>query len=90
MRGAFYVPIVRWSYLPTSILTANHNSTERLNANRMLRARKILAYVAERLEPQTEQVGPPDLKPQDYLELYCQGQVSSLTPPHPPLQSVLL
>ena len=39
----------------------------------MLRAKKVLAYVAERIEPE-----PPDLnivKPEDYLELYCQDQL---------------
>lgn len=59
-------------------------SNNRLNANRMLRARKILAYVAERIEPapSKEEVekmekegGVP--KPEDYLELYCQNQVRS-------------
>lgn len=60
-------------------------SNNRLNANRMLRARKILAYVAERIEPaptkeeeeeQKEKGGP--LKPEEYLELYCQNQVRCL------------
>jgi WD repeat-containing protein 48 len=60
-------------------------SNNRLNANRMLRARKILGYVAERIEPaptkedlesQAEAGGV--LKPDEYLELYCNGQVSSL------------
>jgi WD repeat-containing protein 48 len=59
-------------------------SNNRLNANRMLRARKILGYVAERIEPaptkedlekQAESGGV--LKPDEYLELYCNGQVSS-------------
>jgi WD repeat-containing protein 48 len=82
----------------------------RLNANRMLRAKKIMAYVAERIEapppphpppppapaPDEETHHPaeentvdsdaarsfdtregesdePALKPEDYLELYCQG-----------------
>jgi hypothetical protein len=49
----------------------------------MLRARKILGYVAERIEPaptkedlekQAEAGGV--LKPDEYLELYCNGQVS--------------
>ena len=41
----------------------------------MLRAKKVLAYVAERIEIPTE---PPDaeiVKPEDYLELYCQDQL---------------
>jgi WD repeat-containing protein 48 len=46
----------------------------------MLRARKILAYVAERIEPAPmpskagKEVAPP-LKPEEYLELWCQNQV---------------
>ena len=48
----------------------------RLNANRMLRAKKILAYVAERIDPQPEPPEPGSLKPEEYLELYCQNQVS--------------
>ncbi|KAL8952352.1 MAG: hypothetical protein Q9222_001732 [Ikaeria aurantiellina] len=58
-----------------SIAGADGNS--RLNANRMLRAKKICAYVAERIEPQS---GPPDpnaLKPEEYLELYCQDKLVS-------------
>jgi WD repeat-containing protein 48 len=87
----------------------------RLNANRMLRAKKIMAYVAERIEVPPAQVAPPptttqssvtntdteappstethseplssaapptepsstesDLRPEEYLELLCQGQV---------------
>ena len=50
-------------------------SNNRLNANRMLRARKILSYVAERIEPMSEQPDPDALKPEEYLELYCQNQV---------------
>jgi len=50
------------------------SSNNRLNANRMLRVRKILAYVAERIEPQpeeTQEANPDDLRPEEYLELYC-------------------
>lgn len=52
----------------------------RLNANRMLRARKILAYVAERIEPAPipGKEDPNAMKPEEYLELYCNGQ---LVPP---------
>jgi len=90
---------------------ASPDGNARLNANRMLRAKKILAYVAERIEVQpssahgeniderehdavveaepekekekekeTEAETDPfaddqeDLKPEEYLELYCQGQ----------------
>ncbi|KAF2204842.1 WD repeat protein-like protein [Delitschia confertaspora ATCC 74209] len=50
-------------------------SNNRLNANRMLRARKILSYVAERIEPKDE---GDEMKPEEYLELWCQGQVSAI------------
>ncbi|KAL8732465.1 MAG: hypothetical protein Q9166_002678 [cf. Caloplaca sp. 2 TL-2023] len=51
----------------------------RLNANRMLRAKKICAYVAERIEPQPERPHPDALRPEEYLELYCQDK---LVPPN--------
>jgi WD repeat-containing protein 48 len=46
----------------------------RLNANRMLRARKVVAYVAERLE---SDLLPKDNKdqPDTWLELLCQEKV---------------
>ncbi|MCJ1472507.1 hypothetical protein MMC13_001155 [Lambiella insularis] len=56
-----------------SIASADGNS--RLNANRMLRAKKILAYVAERIEPQPEHAEPSALKPEEYLDLLCQDKV---------------
>lgn len=76
-----------WKDSLPAIASADGNN--RLNANRMLRVRKILAYVAERIEPQPENAEPepesdtlkpePDaLKPEDYLELYCNEQVSSM------------
>jgi WD repeat-containing protein 48 len=46
----------------------------RLNANRMLRAKKILAYVAERIEPAPKE-DENVMKPEEYLELYCHDQV---------------
>jgi WD repeat-containing protein 48 len=58
----------------------------RLNANRMLRARKILAYVAERIEPQEQwQPGAMSsaeinmMRPEEYMELWCQDKVRSLS-----------
>ena len=58
------------------------DGNNRLNANRMLRAKKILAYVAERIEPAAaageEEGGEAQLRPEEYLELWCQGQVSFL------------
>jgi WD repeat-containing protein 48 len=59
------------------------SSNNRLNANRMLRARKILAYVAERIEPPPtkEEVEAGEvMKHEEYLELYCQNQVCSPKP----------
>ena len=50
-------------------------SNSRLNANRMLRVKKILTYVAERIEAAPEQLDPDALKPEEYLELYCYDQV---------------
>jgi WD repeat-containing protein 48 len=50
----------------------------RLNANRMLRARKILGYVAERIEPAPSGGTPAEeeiLRPEEYLELWCQDKV---------------
>ena len=41
----------------------------------MLRAKKILAYIAERIEPAPEHIDPNALKPEEYLDLYCQNQV---------------
>ncbi|KAL0261160.1 hypothetical protein SLS55_004856 [Diplodia seriata] len=51
------------------------DGNNRLNANRMLRARKIMAYVAERIEPPPEQPDPNALRPEEYLELYCNNQL---------------
>ncbi|KAI2085485.1 hypothetical protein LOZ36_003993 [Ophidiomyces ophidiicola] len=53
--------------------TSNNNS--RLSANRMLRAKKILAYVAERIDPLYSADDPDSnsMKPEEYLELYCQN-----------------
>ena len=71
---------------------ASPDGNARLNANRMLRAKKIMAYVAERIEapppppaphpgpasstdaPNADAAEPAALKPEEYLELYCQGQ----------------
>ena len=55
---------------------ASPDGNARLNANRMLRAKKILAYVAERIEQPADPENPdPDaMRPEEYLELYCQGQ----------------
>ncbi|EEH49498.2 uncharacterized protein PADG_05577 [Paracoccidioides brasiliensis Pb18] len=63
-----------------------NNSASRLNANRMLRAKKLLAYVVERIDPQDP--NDPDanpLKPEEYLELYCQN---TLIPPDMTLSTI--
>lgn len=63
--------------LPDLAVTDGNN---RLNANRMLRVKKILAYIAERIEPQPEEPEPDALKPEEYLELYCNDMVSNTRP----------
>ncbi|OAA44307.1 WD repeat protein [Metarhizium rileyi] len=57
----------------TSLSPADGNN--RLNANRMLRVKKILAYVAERIEEVPEGAEPDALLPEEYLELYCNDQL---------------
>lgn len=70
------------SGLPSLASTDGNN---RLNANKMLRVKKILAYVAERIDPSLEEAenspekDPNALKPEEYLELYCNEQVRVLT-----------
>jgi len=67
-------------YDPLPSIAADGNN--RLNANRMLRAKKILAYVAERIEPGLEEEEKEGaLKPEEYLELYCHNQVCVGLPP---------
>jgi WD repeat-containing protein 48 len=67
---------------PVSGPSSGGEGANRLNANRMLRARKILAYVAERIEPQEQwQPGAMSsaeinmMRPEEYLELWCQDKV---------------
>lgn len=52
---------------------SNSHRTEHLNANRMLRARKMAAYVADKLEPADASVeaDPNAIRPDAYLDLYC-------------------
>jgi WD repeat-containing protein 48 len=47
----------------------------RLNANRMLRVKKILAYVAERIDPLAEKAEDGAMRPEEYLDLYCYDKV---------------
>ncbi|EPE25771.1 WD40 repeat-like protein [Glarea lozoyensis ATCC 20868] len=58
---------------------AGPDGNSRLNANRMLRVKKILAYVAERIEPAPEVPDPNALSPEEYLELYCYDQKLPIT-----------
>lgn len=51
------------------------DGNSRLNANRMLRVKKILSYIAERIEEVPEEPSPDELAPEEYLELYCNDQV---------------
>ncbi|PSK48403.1 UBP9-binding protein bun107 [Elsinoe australis] len=65
-----------WKGELPAIATDGNN---RLNANRMLRARKILSYVAERIEPapadgQYRDDNGEVVQPEDYLELWCNSQ----------------
>ncbi|KAI5265056.1 WD40 repeat-like protein [Aureobasidium subglaciale] len=69
-----------WQNVLPSIAADGNN---RLNANRMLRARKILGYVAERIEPAQDPATA--MPPEDYLELYCNGQ---LIPPKMTLATI--
>lgn len=64
-----------WRDTLPPIIAADGNN--RLNANRMLRVKKILAYVAERIDPVPEGAEPEAdaLRPEEYLELYCNDQV---------------
>ncbi|RYP14911.1 hypothetical protein DL765_006053 [Monosporascus sp. GIB2] len=62
-----------WQDTLPSIATTDGNN--RLNANRMLRVKKILAYVAERIDPTYSEDDTDALKPDEYLELYCNDQL---------------
>lgn len=59
-----------WQNQLPQIATDGNN---RLNANRMLRARKILSYIAERIEPAPPE-GTEVMAPEEYLELWCNNQ----------------
>ncbi|KAL0940592.1 UBP9-binding protein [Colletotrichum truncatum] len=66
-----------WQNSLPDIATTDGNN--RLNANRMLRVKKILAYVAERIEVPVENPEPDALLPHEYLELYCNDQLLPIT-----------
>lgn len=79
------IPFILEPYENQLPVISSENGNSRLNANRMLRAKKILLYVAERLPVEP---GQPDLRamhPEEYLELYCQGQ---LVPGHMTLSAL--
>ena len=63
---AGYCPFVNMS-----LITRN----SRLNANRMLRARKVVAYVAERIDVDGIPQETKNLPPDTWLELLCQDKV---------------
>jgi WD repeat-containing protein 48 len=57
---------------------STNNNGSRLNANRMLRTKKILAYVAERIDPANpDEPAESVMPPEEYLELYCRKMVCS-------------
>ncbi|KAE8350612.1 hypothetical protein BDV28DRAFT_138774 [Aspergillus coremiiformis] len=61
-------PVVK----PEVNVTNGNATNNRLNANRMLRAKKILAYVTERIDPPNpDEPEENAMKPEEYLELYC-------------------
>ncbi|KAI5296666.1 hypothetical protein KEM55_005747, partial [Ascosphaera atra] len=60
--------------LPAVIKTDPNSKvdTMRLNANRMLRAKKVIGYICERIDPEDPK-NPNPFKPEEYLDLYCQN-----------------
>ena len=54
--------------------TDHVSSNARLNANRMLRCKKIVAYVTDRIDPDGNLDDQP-LKPEEYVDLYCHDQI---------------
>ncbi|RKF74296.1 UBP9-binding protein bun107 [Golovinomyces cichoracearum] len=61
-----------WKDILPSIAGPDGNA--RLNANRMLRVKKILAYIAERISSIPGVPNAKELKPEEYLGLYCYDQ----------------
>ncbi|POS87499.1 hypothetical protein EPUL_000677 [Erysiphe pulchra] len=66
-----------WKNLLPSISAPDGNI--RLNATRMLRVKKILAYIAERIESIPEIPNASTMKPEEYLDLYCYDQKLPIT-----------
>lgn len=50
-------------------------SEERLTANRVIRLRKAIDYIMDRLEPIDDTEESSRLRPEECLELWCQDQV---------------
>ncbi|EPS36103.1 hypothetical protein H072_10520 [Dactylellina haptotyla CBS 200.50] len=76
--------LVPWKDKLASIGDIN-DPNNRLNANRMLRARKIVTYIYDRLDPLPAQAGGPGTdfgeekrKPEDWLELMVKDEVIPL------------
>ncbi|KAK5658618.1 hypothetical protein OQA88_2011 [Cercophora sp. LCS_1] len=71
------VSFVLYPYQDKLPAIAVADGNNRLNANRMLRVKKILAYIAERIDPvpEGEEPDPNALRPEEYLELYCNEQL---------------
>lgn len=64
----------------------NADGCSRLNANRMLRAKKIVSYVAERIDQPNPDASDTDaVNLEEYLELYCQN---TLVPPNMTLATI--
>ena len=62
------------SSLP-EVVNESDTDTDRLNANRLLRARKVLTYIADRLDPSCKPSNAEALRAEDYLDLYCQDRI---------------
>ncbi|XHG04749.1 hypothetical protein AWENTII_007995 [Aspergillus wentii] len=75
-------PVVK----PDGPVNNGNTNNSRLNANRMLRAKKILAYITERIDPPNPDEPEEDaMKPEEYLDLYCQNM---LIPPNMTLATI--
>ncbi|KAK4644511.1 hypothetical protein QC761_305430 [Podospora bellae-mahoneyi] len=87
VKDAVKVSFVLFPYkgeLPELVAAPDGNN--RLNANRMLRVKKILGYVAERIDREWKEeververeggeVGEGVMRPEEYLELWCNEQM---------------
>ncbi|KAF4121637.1 WD repeat-containing protein 48 [Geosmithia morbida] len=70
------LPPVSTAATAASSTSASDGASNRLNANRMLRVKKILAYVCERIEVQDDDDDDGDkMHPEEYLELYCNEEL---------------